>query len=408
MLSINGRSIADELDFRFYSADETLALKVRLNGSLQEQHIEKDAYTPFGIEIEEFRIKTCGDDCIFCFVDQNPVGLRDALYFRDGDFRMSFLYGNYITMTNLRDRDMQRIVEQRLSPLYISVHCTNDEIRRRMMGHRTQNDRLMGKLQFLRENGINMHTQIVLVPGYNDGEALKNTIRDLSAMHDAIQSVSIVPVGLTAHRKKLTTLRSLTRDEARVLVDQVHAWQDTFKKEIGRGFVYVGDEMYLLADVDFPDADRYDGYPLMENGVGMCRDFLEEFAFQIEAFPQALPEPRHLTLVSGTLTAPFLTEYIQPALQQVQGLTAEVVTAPNTLFGAVVTVSGLLSFQCFYQALKERPLGNRILLPPDCVNFEGKFLDNRPDRNTPADLEKVLRTPVEVFSGDWVEVLETL
>jgi putative radical SAM enzyme (TIGR03279 family) len=413
ILAINGETVQDELDLRFKAAEERFVVKVRMGGSLHEQSVSRDLDEPLGAAFEEFRIKTCGDDCVFCFVDQNPVGLRDTLYFRDGDFRMSFLYGNYITMTNLRDRDMQRIVEQRLSPLYISVHCTTDEIRRRMMGHRTQQDRLMEKLEYLRAHGIDMHAQVVLVPGFNDGEALVKTVEDLYAMHDRMLSLSIVPVGLTRHRRELTDLRPLRRDEARALADQVKTWQAQFREEIGRGFVYLSDEMYLLAGLDFPEEDDYDGYPLMENGVGMSRDFMSELDYQQEFLPDALPEPRKLTLVSGTLTGPLLEERVAPVLRTVGNLEVEVVAAENLLFGDVVTVSGLLNFKSFYAAL--RPLveagrlGDLVLLPPDCVNFEGLFLDNRPGQNTPADLSDALGgVPVEVFDGDWTDLVERL
>jgi putative radical SAM enzyme (TIGR03279 family) len=413
ILAVNGESVQDELDLRFKAAEERFVVKVRMGGSLREQSVSRDLDEPLGAAFEEFRIKTCGDDCVFCFVDQNPVGLRDTLYFRDGDFRMSFLYGNYITMTNLRDRDMQRIVEQRLSPLYISVHCTTDEIRRRMMGHRTQQDRLMEKLEFLRANGIDMHAQVVLVPGHNDGAALTKTVEDLYALGDRMQSLSIVPVGLTRHRRELTDLRTLTTEEARALVTQVEDWQARFRAEIGRGFVYLSDEMYLLAGLDFPDEEAYDGYPLMENGVGMSRDFLNEIDYQHEFMPDALPEPRTLTLVSGTLTAPLLEDRIAPVLRTVENLNVEVVTAENTLFGDVVTVSGLLNFKSFYAALRPLAeagrLGDLVLLPPDCVNFEGLFLDNRDGQNTPADLSAALGgVPVEVFGGDWSDVIERL
>ncbi len=413
LLAINGETVQDELDLRFKAAEERFLVKLRMGGDLREQSVSRDLAEPLGADFEEFRIKTCGDDCVFCFVDQNPVGLRDTLYFRDGDFRMSFLYGNYITMTNLRERDMQRIVEQRLSPLYISVHCTTDEIRRRMMGHRTQQDRLMEKLQFLRAHGIDMHAQVVLVPGFNDGAALVKTVEDLGAMHDRMQSLSVVPVGLTRHRRALADLRTLRPDEARTLAAQVEAWQARFRAEIGRGFVYLSDEMYLLAGLDFPDEDDYDGYPLMENGVGMSRDFLSELNYQQEYLPTALPEPRTLTLVTGTLTAPLLQDRVAPTLRAVENLDVQVVAAENLLFGDSVTVSGLLNFKSFEAALRPRAdagrLGDLVLLPPDCVNFEGLFLDNRPGRNTPDELSAALGgVPVEVFGGDWVELVESL
>ncbi|MDX1530529.1 MAG: DUF512 domain-containing protein [Rhodothermales bacterium] len=414
VLAVDGQAVQDELDFRFKAAEEAFTVKVRVGGQIVDQVVVREWDEPLGADFEEFRIKTCGDDCVFCFVDQNPAGLRDTLYFRDGDFRMSFLYGNYVTMTNLRERDLQRIVEQRLSPLYISVHCTDGAIRRRMMGHRAQDDRLMEKLEFLRDGGIDMHAQVVLVPGFNDGAALEKTVADLYAMNDRMESLSVVPVGLTGHRRGLTDLRCLTPEEARALVAQVHDWQRRFRAEIGRGFVYCSDEMYLLAGVDFPPEADYDGYPLMENGVGMSRDFLNELGYQRDYFPDALPEPKTLTLVTGTLTAPLLRERVAPVLEDaVDGLTVQVVACENRLFGDSVTVSGLLNFKSFAATLRPLAdagaLGDRVVLPPDSVNFEGLFLDNRPGQNTPEELSAALGgVPVEVFGGDWTELLDRM
>ena len=413
VLAVNGEPVEDELDFRFKASEESLTLKLRKGGRVVEDAVAKEPDAPLGAEFEEFRIKTCGDDCVFCFVDQNPVGLRDTLYFRDGDFRMSFLYGNYITVTNLRDRDLDRIVEQRLSPMYISVHCTDDAVRAEMMGHRTLRDRQGEKLRFMADHGIEMHAQIVLVPGFNDGAMLVKTILDLFDLHEQLYSVSIVPVGLTEHRQKLKDLRPVSAGEARQLARQVARWQETFRERIGRGFVYLSDEVYLLAGLDFPDEDSYDGYPLMENGVGMSRDFLDELAFQAQDFPAALAEPARVTLVSGALTAPLLQDRVVPVLESVEGLEVEVATCANLLFGEVVTVSGLLNYKSFLAELKPRAdagtLGDLVVLPPDSVNFEGLFLDNRPGQMTPGDLSAALGgVPVVVFDGDWGGLVDRL
>ena len=413
ILAVNGEAVADELDLRFKASDERLALKVRAGGDLKEHVLEKDPDQPLGVTLEEFRVKTCGDDCVFCFVDQNPTGLRDTLYFRDGDFRMSFLYGNYITVTNLRERDLERIVEQRLSPLYVSVHCTDDDVRARMMGHRTLRDRLGEKLRYLADHGIELHAQIVLVPGFNDAGRLVETILDLYDLHERLYSVSVVPVGLTRHRRELADLRLVSPAEARQLVRLVERWQRTFRASIGRGFVYLSDEVYLLAGQDFPDEDAYDGYPLMENGVGMSRDFLNELAFQAEDFPDALPRECRVTFASGSLTAPFLDERVRPALERVAGLGVQVVACENLLFGDSVTVSGLLNFKSFAAALRplaERGgLGDLVVLPPDSVNFEGLFLDNRPGQRTPDDLSAALGgVEVVVFDGDWAGLVDRL
>ncbi|HLT46806.1 MAG TPA: DUF512 domain-containing protein [Rubricoccaceae bacterium] len=412
VVAVNGEAVEDELDFRFKTSEEELELKVRLQGKLEVQHVTKDYDEGFGVQLEEFRIKTCGDDCVFCFVDQNPLGLRETLYFRDGDFRLSFLYGNYVTVTNLRERDLKRIVEQRLSPLYISVHCTDDAVRRALMGHRTQHDRQAEKLRFFHDHGIEMHAQIVLTPGFNDGGALVKTILDLYALHARLFSVTVVPVGLTRLREGLTELRTVAPAEAEQLVRLVRRWQAFFRERIGRGFVYLSDEMYLLAGEDFPQEDEYDGYPLMENGVGMCRDFLNELAFQAEDLPAALEAPRRLTLATGTLAAPILIERVKPVLERVEGLSVDVVPCENLLLGDTVTVSGLLNYRSFWAALKPLKdagrLGDLVLLPPDSVNFEGKFLDEAPGKATPADLAAHLGVPVEVFQGDWVDVAERL
>ena len=412
VVAVNGAVVEDELDFRFKTAEEELELTVRLQGKLEVQCVTKDYDEGFGVQLEEFRIKTCGDDCVFCFVDQNPLGLRETLYFRDGDFRLSFLYGNYVTVTNLRERDLRRIVEQRLSPLYISVHCTDAAVRRALMGHRTQDDRQAEKLRFFHDHGIEMHAQIVLTPGYNDGGALVKTILDLYQLHERLFSVTVVPVGLTRLRKGLAELRTVTPAEAEQLVRLVRRWQAFFRARIGRGFVYLSDEMYLLAGEDFPHEDDYDGYPLMENGVGMCRDFLNELAFQAEDLPEALAVPRRLTLATGTLAAPILEGRVRPVLEGVGGLSVDVVTCENRLFGDSVTVSGLLNYRSFWAALAPLKaagrLGDLVLLPPDSVNFEGKFLDEAPGKATPDDLAAALGVPVEVFRGDWVDVVERL
>ena len=413
VLAIDGVAVEDELDFRFKATEERLTLRVRRAGVVVEQPLEKEPDEGLGATFEEFRIKTCGDDCVFCFVDQNPTGLRDTLYFRDGDFRMSFLYGNYITVTNLRERQLERIVEQRLSPLYISVHCTDDATRAAMMGHRTVRDRLREKLRFLVDHDIELHAQIVLVPGFNDAGRLAETVADLAGLSDHLFSVSVVPVGLTAHRQALSDLRPVSPAEAAQLVRFTEHWQRHFRATLGRGFLYLSDEVYLLAGRDFPHEDAYDGYPLMENGVGMSRDFLNELAFQAEDFPAALPAPARLTLATGTLAEGLLRERVAPVLERVEGLEAQVVACPNTLFGEVVTVSGLLNYKSLVAALRplaaRGELGDRVLLPPDSVNFEGLFLDNREGAMTTDDLSAALGgVAVEVFDGDWVALVEGL
>ena len=289
--------------------------------------------------------------------------------------------------------------------MYISVHCTDDEIRRRMMGHVKQNDQLNEKLQFFRKNGIEMHTQIVLVPGYNDGDALIRTIEDLYAMSDMVQTVSIVPVGLTSKRQGLEELRPLNGEEALELIAQINDWQDRFRSEIGSGFVYASDEMYLLAGLEFPEESEYDGFPLMENGVGMCRDFLDEFEFQLKDVHTDSRRPTRITLMTGTLASPILRNRIAPALNAIDGLTVDVIAAENRIFGPAVTVSGLTGYKCISSALAGQDLGDLVLLPPDCVTYQGDFLDNVAGKNNPGNLALELGVPVRLFAGDWMAAL---
>ena len=264
----------------------------------------------------------------------------------------------------------------------------------------------MEKMQFFRENGIEMHTQIVLVPGYNDGEALIRTIDDLYAMSDMVKSISVVPVGLTSRRQGLESLRHVTSAEARELVDQIESWQRQFRREIGAGFVYGSDELYLLAGVDFPHEEDYDGFPLMENGVGMSRDLLDEFEFQLETLKEEVDrEPKRVTMVTGALAEPLLKDRIAPALNELENLEVRVVPAENRIFGPAVTVSGLLGYKCISSALEGEDLGDAVILPPDCINFEGDFLDNVAGKNRPEDLERELGVPVRVFAGDWIDAV---
>ncbi len=250
------------------------------------------------------------------------------------------------------------------------------------------------------------------MPGFNDGGALVKTVVDLYGLHERLHSVTIVPVGITGQREGLAALRTVAPAEAAQLVRFVESRQRYFRRTIGRGFVYASDEVYILAGVDFPSEEAYDGYPLMENGVGMCRDFLNELDFQSTELPQSLPARRRLTLATGTLAGPLLETRVKPVLERVEGLAVNVVQAENLLFGSPVTVSGLLNWRSFHAALeplaRAGALGDLVLLPPDCVNVDGRFLDEEPGAATPADLSRSLGTPVEIFAGDWAAVVEAL
>jgi putative radical SAM enzyme (TIGR03279 family) len=403
LLEINNQRVQDTIGLKFFESDPDLTLKISRNGEAVLYDIQKDEDEPLGLALEEMRVLSCGNDCIFCFVDQNPAGMRNQLYFRDGDYRLSFLYGNYTTMTNAGPATLQRIIEQRLSPQYISVHVTDYEIRKRLMGLR-KDDRILEKIKLLHDNGIDMHTQIVLCPGINDGEALQKTVTDLYQFRERILSLAVVPVGLTDHREGLHRLTKVDGGYARRLLAKVNEWQAEFRKTLGRGFIYPSDEFFLLAGRAIPRKEYYDGYPQIENGVGMMRSFHEEFKAQARGLPRRLLHRKVLTIATGELPQWFIRGKIVPRLERMHGLEVRVEVVPNALYGRSVTVAGLLSGKCLYSALQGKELGDLLLLPPDVLNAESKFLDD----STLPDLEDRLGAPALVFDGSWSDVFTAL
>jgi putative radical SAM enzyme (TIGR03279 family) len=403
VLAINGERLHDAIDLRFHEGGETVELSVAREGEVTLYDIGKEDGEPLGIELEEMSILSCGNDCIFCFVDQNPKGLRKQLYFRDGDYRLSFMYGNYTTMTNAGPAILRRIIQQRLSPQYISVHVTDLAVRSRLMGLK-KDDRILEKIALLRDNGIDMHTQIVLCPGINDGPVLEKTVDDLAKYSDRIVSLAIVPVGLTDHRFRLAKLRRVDFPMAGEILDTVRTWQRKFRSRLGRGFVYASDEFYLLAGRPVPGVRAYDGFPQLENGVGMVRHFLQDLGRQARRFPASVPHGTRLTLVTAELAQGVIRDRVLPHLRAVRGLLPRLVVAPNLLFGRSVTVAGLLSGKCLYSALSGADPCGLVLLPPDVLNADGLFLDD----TTPSSLEERLGVPVYVYDGRWSEVFSRL
>ncbi len=403
LLEINGRKILDAIDYRFHESDPVVSLKIARNNEVTIYDIEKDEAERVGVDFEEMKILSCGNDCIFCFVDQNPQGLRQQLYFRDGDYRLSFMYGNYTTMTNAGPVILQRIIRQRLSPQYISVHVTDYEVRKLLMGLK-KDDRILEKIQFLHDNGIAMHTQIVLCPGINDRDVLKRTVFDLYAFHRHIVSLAIVPVGLTDHRFGLFHLRKVDPEYADSLLSLVEGWQEQFRDEIGRNFVYPSDEFHILGGRKIPQAEYYDGFPQIENGVGLVRTFIDDFRKQMRKPPKGFSSRKRLTMVTAELPAGFMRSEILPRLQRIHNLNVTLEVVPNALYGRNVTVAGLLSGKCLYSALGGKDCGNLLLLPPEVLNADGLLLD---DTGVP-QLEQELGTPVFVYDGSWAEVFKTL
>jgi putative radical SAM enzyme (TIGR03279 family) len=399
LLELNDRKVHDHIDVRFHEEDPFLTLKIARDGETTTYEVENDEGEKLGLDFEEMKILSCGNDCIFCFVDQNPAGLRKQLYFRDGDYRLSFLYGNYTTLTNAGPAILQRIVDQRLSPQYISVHVTDFTVRRRLMGLK-KDDRIMEKIRFLHDNGIAMHTQIVLCPGINDGDVLEKTVEDLYAFRKQIISLALVPVGLTDHRFGLTALTKVDGEYAARLLSTVDRWQKRFRRESRRGFIYPSDEFYIVAGRNLPSARSYDGFPQVENGVGLVRSFLEDLRRQSGSFPRRLKAKRRLTLVTAELPSGIIAENLVHLLNRISGLDCRLEILPNTLYGRSVTVAGLLSGKCLYSRLEGNDNGDGILLPPDILNADGLFLDGE----TLPRVQERLGVPVRVFDGRWDEI----
>ncbi len=375
LIEINGHPIRDLIDYRFYENDEFLEMSVRRNGETLSYEIEKDPYDSLGLEFPELKFKACGNHCVFCFTDQNPKGLRKSLYFKDEDYRLSFLYGNYTTLTNVKQADLDRMVEQHLSPLYVSVHATDWETRRRLLGIKRP-DHLLEKLEFLVAHGIEIHTQIVLCPGINDGAVLQKTLSDLRALFPGVRSTAVVPLGLTKHRTTLPPLEPVTDAYARRFLTEILKWQKKFLKEIGTRFVFASDEFFLRAGEPIPDETYYEEYPQLEDGVGMVRLMLENFDAVSGELPRKMRQPARITLVTGKLAGPILQESILPRLQEIDQLDAQILPVQNEFYGDSITVNGLLTGQDIHRALSRGERWGTVLLSEKLLNYDGLFLDD--------------------------------
>ena len=401
IIGINNESLRDIIDYRFYSAgEEELKLLVKdKKGRLRKITIGKRPDEDLGIALEEGGYRRCPNRCIFCFVDQLPKGLRKSLYFKDEDYRLSFLHGNFITLTNLSDEDIDRIVKQRISPLYISIHTTEETLRRKMLGNKKIPD-VLPLITKLTKNRIELHTQIVLCPGINDKDYLKQAVFDLASFYPYVRSIAIVPVGLTRFRKNLPPMRSVSKKYSKEIIKKVAAWQKAFRRKFKENFVYLSDEFFLQAGLDIPSAKYYDDFYQIENGVGLVRKFLDDFKKRQNLFPKKLKKRTRITLVTGRISALILKRVVKEKVNRIQNLLVKVVKVRNNFFGDLVTVSGLLTGKDIINALKEKKNpGQIILLPPNCINTDNRFLDDL----RLEDLERKFKRRVVVGSYDLVQ-----
>ncbi len=395
---VDDEPIGDFLDFYVAAFGRTYALTVRRGRDHHVLQLERQRMEDTGIEIEPGKPMACSNKCVFCFVDQLPEGLRGDLYVKDEDYRLSFLHGNYVTLSNLKPEDEARIKEVRLSPLYVSVHATDEELRARLLGRR-QREPILNILNRLADAGIKFHTQVVVVPGYNDGAALERTLRDLVERHEFILSISVVPVGLTSQRDGLVDLEPVGPKPARHVAEKIKALNVRMRQTIGRGLVYASDELLLTGRCLIPLASYYDDFPQIENGVGLLRQLLDS-ARHLRV-PAGL-KGRNLVFVTGVLAGPFIEEIASKIGDE--GVRVGVTVIENGLFGSSATVTGLLSGKGILSALAGISGIDAIVLPPNVINETGITLDD----TSPAEMAEVLAVPVVVGEYDMNQTLERL
>lgn len=407
LISINGQVIEDVFDYHYLVDDDYLELLVRKeNGEEWELEIEKDYEEDLGIEFENSLMdeyRSCRNNCIFCFIDQMPEGMRETLYFKDDDSRLSFLQGNYVTLTNMSDHDIDRIIQYHLAPINISFQTTNPQLRCKMLNNRFAGD-IFPKVQRLYEAGIEMNGQVVLCKGINDGEELERTIKDLTRYLPHLKSVSIVPVGLSKYRDGLYPLEPFNKEDAEKVLDTVHQWQEKLYPEYGLHFIHCSDEWYILAERELPREDQYDGYLQLENGVGMLR-LLEEEVKEALLHSGEESVKRQVSIATGRLAAPFIRKNVELVANVYKDLEVEVFPIRNDFFGEMITVSGLITGQDLIAQLKNQKLGERLLIPCNMLRAgENVFLDDI----TVETVEKELGVPVVVVDEDGASFVRAL
>jgi len=403
IISIGGRKVNDQLDLHFLVSEDGSAEFVvrRESGAKVARRIRFTTFEKAAPVLEEMRFKSCGSRCIFCFVDQMPGGLRQSLYKKDDDYRLSFLFGNYVTLNDIRDDELDRIIKYNLSPLYVSIHSTARKSRERIFG-RPMTREIISDLRRLSDNGIIMHAQIVLVPGVNDGRILENSVRDIRRFYPACRTLAVVPVGLTANRRGLTKLRRFSGDEARKLLDWADETRSRFMEDSGAGpFLHMSDEFYLLARRSFPEARFYGDFEQLSNGVGMCRLFIDEAKRDIERLRRRGLGKFKMTVVTGELGGRLIRDHLAPIIRKIlPDAGIEILVVRNRLMGRNVGVSGLLCGRDIIAAAEKKTARRRcLILPPNCVNHENLLLDDM----SPAEIGRKLGVDVVVPEMTFLE-----
>lgn len=407
LLAINDQEIEDVFDYHFLANEEYLTVLIeKPDGEQWELEIEKEYEEDLGIEFEQGLMdeyRSCRNKCIFCFIDQMPKDMRETLYFKDDDSRLSFLQGNYVTLTNMSDHDIDRIVRYHLEPINVSFQTTNPELRCKMLHNRFAGEALK-KVDRLYEGGITMNGQIVLCKGINDGEELERSIRDLMKYAPQLQSVSVVPVGLSKYRDGLYPLLPFTKEDAKEVLHIIHKWQKKAYEEFGIHFIHGGDEWYILAEEELPEEERYDGYLQLENGVGMLRLLMNEFEEGYESL-NGDERDREVSIATGFLAYPYIQRMADRIVEKYPKSKLHVYGIRNDFFGELITVSGLITGQDLIGQLRGKALGEKLLLPCNMLRIEEQdFLDDV----TLQDVKDALQVPVDIVKSSGQDFIDAV
>ena len=399
LIAINDTEIEDVFDYRYLINDEYITVLIRKSdGEEWELDIEKDYDEDLGIEFKDSLMdgyKSCRNKCIFCFIDQMPSGMRDSLYFKDDDSRLSFLQGNYITLTNMQDKDLDRIINYKLEPINISVHATNPELRCKMLNNRFAGN-IMDRLTKLYEGEIHMNSQIVCCKGYNDGKELDRTIEDLSMYIPYMQSLSVVPMGQTKYRDSLVKVDMFNKDDSLQIIRQIENWQSKFLDKYGTRFVYASDEWYINAGLEVPEDNAYEGYMQLENGVGMVRLLQDEVSSYLDTL-EGDNRVRKVAIATGVLATGVIKQQVKKIQAKFSNVEVEVCTIINDFFGHDITVAGLLTGQDIIKQLNDKELGSKLILPSVLLKSEDTVLLDDLDIK---DIEKNLNIEVEIVDSE--------
>ena len=405
LISINGNEIEDVLDYMFYAADSSIELVIKRDKIHTKINVIKSEYDDLGLEFKTFLMddkRRCHNNCVFCFIDQMPQNMRETLYFKDDDARLSFIHGNYVTLTNLKQHDIDRIIKMHLN-INISVHTTNPELRCKMMNNCFAGEKLDYLFQ-LGKAGIMMNCQIVLCPGLNDGLELERTLNDLSSLMPSIQSIAVVPVGLSKFRDGLYSLTPFTKESANVALNAIKRFQEKFLAEHGTRLVFPSDEFYLKAEREIPKAENYEDYPQYENGVGMIRSLQDEFDSALE-LAEYDNKPRRISIATGVASSSLMKNLVAKTIKKWDNLSCEVHTIINYFFGENITVAGLITAQDLIAQLKGKDLGEELLIPSAMIKKDSDlFLDDK----TISQVENELSIKIKIVENDGFILLDDL